>query len=125
MARTICLIIYKSPLFPAHWSLWIPSLNNPITGKRLHATGDAANGFEVVFERDYNLDTESRSYQLLVVAEVSDTHVIDVEGNGSQGSDATAHDDVERVLLSVTPPGPSLVSSTSQVCDRDRSVLSN
>jgi hypothetical protein len=119
--RTIYLIIYNSPLFPAHWSLWIPSLHNPTIGKRLHAEGDPANGFHIIFERNYVLAADSRQHQCLPLAEVSDDHVVDVngdgDGDGSEGSNSIAHDDLERVLLSVPVPGASLVSSGVQVRD--------
>lgn len=117
MTRTVYLIIYNSPLFPAHWSLWIPSLDNAAIGKRLHAEGDASQGFRVVFKRNYVPEEDTRQYQKLLHAEVSDRHVVDVKGTGTQVSDSTAHDDLERVLLSVPAPGPSLVSSVSQVSD--------
>lgn len=115
MTRTIYLIIYNSPLFPAHWSLWIPSLHNPTTGKRLHATGDAATGFTIVFERNYVMSADSRQHQCLPLADVSDHHVVDVNGDGSEGSDSIAHDDLERILLSVAAPGASLLSAGTQV----------
>jgi hypothetical protein len=117
MTRTVYLIVYNSPLFPAHWGLWIPSLDDPTVGKRLHAPGDAANGFEIDFDRNYTLDATNRQYQSLVLAEVSNYHVVDVKGDGSRRSDSTAHDDLEQVLLSVPAPGASLVSSSSQVYD--------
>jgi hypothetical protein len=117
MTRTVYLVVYNSPLFPAHWGLWIPSLNDSTVGKLLNAEGDAANGFEIVFERNYAIDATSRQHQFLLLAEVSDHHVVDVKGDGSPGSDSTAHDNLEQVLLSVPAPGASLVSYSSQVRD--------
>lgn len=114
MTRPIYLIIYTSTLFPAHWSLWIPSLSDPSIGKRLHAEGDAATGFKTVFERGYVLHEDTRKYQCLLLGEVSDEYVLDVDG---QECDSIAHDDLERILLSVPAPGASLVSSESQVCE--------
>ncbi|RMZ68164.1 phosphotransferase family [Pyrenophora seminiperda CCB06] len=114
MTRTVYLLIYSSPLFPAHWALWIPSLHDPTIGKRLHVEGDASNGFEIAFIRNYVLDVTSRPHQSLPLAEVADHHVLDVNGDGSPSSDSIAHDDLERVLLSVPAPGASLVSSSSQ-----------
>ncbi|KAH9865823.1 hypothetical protein J1614_009410 [Plenodomus biglobosus] len=115
MTRTVYLVIYNSPLFPAHWGLWLPSLTDPTLGKFLHAEGDAANGFEIVFKRNYDLDATSRPHQSLPLAEVSEDHAIDVPGDGSLVADSIAHDDLERVLLSVPAPGASLVSASSQV----------
>jgi len=115
MTRTVYLVVYNAPIFPAHWGLWIPSSNDPGVGKLLHAEGDAATGFDIVFKRNYALDSTTRKYTLLQVAEVSDQHVVDVTGDGSRGSDATAHDKLEQVLLGVPAPSASLVSSSSQV----------
>lgn len=115
MTRIVYLVVYNSRLFPAHWSLWIPSLNNPSIGKRLHTEGDAANGFEIIFERNYVLDATSRQHQSLPLAEIADRHLIDVDGDGSPSSDSIAHDNLEQVLLSVPAPGASLISNSSQV----------
>lgn len=66
-------------------------------GKFLHAKGDAANGFEIVFKRNYDLDATSRPHQCLPLAEVSDNHVLDIPGDGSLVADSIAHVDLERV----------------------------
>jgi hypothetical protein len=116
MPRTVYLIIYNSPLFPAHWGLWVPQKDGDQNiGKLIHATGDARNGFQVAFKRNYDLGTTSRSYQLLPLAEVADQHVVDVKGDGKKGTDTTAHDYLEQVALSIPAPGRSLRSATSQV----------
>jgi hypothetical protein len=115
MTRTIYLLVYNSPLFPAHWSLWIPSADNPDIGKRLHAIGDASAGFEIAFERNYDLTTDTRHYQILPLARVLDSHLVDVEGNGDPSTDQIAHDHIEDVVLSVSAPGRSLVAASSQV----------
>lgn len=117
MSRTICLIIYNAPLFPAHWALWVPSPDIPTIGKRLHASGDAATGFQIVFERNYDISSETRRHQVLRLDQVSDYYVVDVKGYGNLIEDQTAHDDLERVVLSVPAPAQSLVAVTSQVCD--------
>jgi hypothetical protein len=49
MTCTVYLIVYNSPLFPAHWGLSTPSLHNLTIGKFFNAEGDAANGFEITF----------------------------------------------------------------------------
>jgi hypothetical protein len=111
ITRTVYLIVYNSPLFPVHWGLWIPSLHNPAIGKFLNAEGDAANGFEIIFQRNHTLDADatSRPRQCLPLAEVADCHVLDVDGDGGEGADSTARDELERVLLSVPAPGKSLL----------------
>ncbi|KAF2013355.1 hypothetical protein BU24DRAFT_442470 [Aaosphaeria arxii CBS 175.79] len=113
MSRPINLLIYNSPLFPAHWSLWLPSAADPNIGKRIHVTGDSAFGFETVFERNYNLAATRRRYQIVPLAQVLEHHVANDEGDSGPSSDNTARDYVEQVALSVPAPGPSLVSASS------------
>jgi hypothetical protein len=117
MPRAIHLVVYNSPLFPAHWGLWIPSAADPKVGKFIHATGDAAKGFEISFERNYNISVTRRRHQILPIAQVLDQHVLDVVGDGSRSSDQTAHDYIEQVALSVPAPARSLTSASSQVSD--------
>jgi hypothetical protein len=88
---------------------------NQNIGKLIHVTGDARNGFQVAFKRNYDLSSTSRSYQLLLLAQVSDQHVVDVKGDGRKGTDTTAHDYLEQVALSIPAPGRSLRSATSEV----------
>jgi hypothetical protein len=70
MPRTVYLVVYNSPLFPAHWGLWIPQLDNPDVGKFIEAAGDAANGFDISFERNYDLGSTPRAYRKLPLADV-------------------------------------------------------
>ncbi|KAF2258102.1 hypothetical protein CC78DRAFT_479708 [Lojkania enalia] len=124
MPRTVYLVVYNSPLFPAHWGLWIPHIDNPNIGKLIHASGDAANGFIISFERNYNLGSTSRRHQILPVDQVLDHHVVDVKGDGSRSRDQTAHDYLEEVALSIPAPGRSLVSAATQG-PRQRVVIQN
>ncbi|KAI0912565.1 hypothetical protein F4823DRAFT_178302 [Ustulina deusta] len=113
MSRTIYLIIYKSPLFPAHWALWVPSEADPTIGKRIHAEGDAATGFRLSFDRNYDITQESRKHETLALAEVGAGLVLDTPGDGVNSVDAEPRDAVEIVAANVPPPGPSLVSSSA------------
>jgi hypothetical protein len=115
MPRPVYLIVFPSPLFAAHWGLWIPSMGELDVGKYLHATGDAANGFQVAFKRNYDLSTSGRSYQLLELAQVLDDYIVDVKGDGSESEDQTAHDYLEEVALSIPAPDRSLVPATTPV----------
>ena len=114
MHRTVYLVVDKSPLFPAHWSLWIPHTDDSDIGKRIHATEDAASGFEIAFERNYNIGTDSRSHQVLRLAFVSDHYITDVKGDGSETVDHAAHDHLEQIALSVLAPEKSLISAATQ-----------
>jgi hypothetical protein len=100
MPRTLSLLIFSSPLFPVHRSLWILSTSTPHIGKRLHATGS-----EIAFERNYNIDTETRRYQILSLGEVlDDAFVMDVKGDGSESTDQVASDYLEDVVRGVEAP---------------------
>jgi hypothetical protein len=67
MSRPVYLIIYHSPIFAAHWALWIPSYDQDVigqTGKIINVQGSPCEGFIHEFERNYDLSTESRSHSL-------------------------------------------------------------
>ncbi|KAI1122981.1 hypothetical protein F5Y10DRAFT_252791 [Nemania abortiva] len=115
MSRAIYLIVYKSPLFPAHWALWVPSEADPNIGKRIHAEGDAATGFRLSFDRNYDIIHESRKLEVLTLAEVAAGHVADTPGDGVNSVDTEPRDAVETVAAKVPTPGPSLVSPTENV----------
>ncbi|KAF9047144.1 hypothetical protein BDZ89DRAFT_1007296 [Hymenopellis radicata] len=116
--RQISLIVYHSPLFPAHWSLYIPSAADSGIGKIVHATGDARNGFVHELKRGYRPADDERAYSIIPIALVSSSHVVDVHSNSGlvvhtapdEDLLMLAVDDVERVLLSVPAPSKSLNS---------------
>ncbi|KAI0111285.1 hypothetical protein GGR51DRAFT_72408 [Nemania sp. FL0031] len=114
MSRTISLIIYKSPFFPAHWAMWVPSEANQDIGKRIHIEGDVANGFKLSFNRNYNIKEDSRKKEVLRLAEVGADLIADTPGNGLDSVDTESKDEVERVAADVPPPGPSLVSAATR-----------
>ncbi|KAI0418960.1 hypothetical protein F5X98DRAFT_97036 [Xylaria grammica] len=114
MSKTIYLIVYKSPLFPAHWALWVPSAADANVGKRIHAEGDAAAGFRLSFDRNYDIREESRKHEVLAVGDVRADLLIDTPGNGVNGADSEPQDAVETVAARVPPPGPSLVSAAER-----------
>ena len=115
MNRTVYLVVFNSPLFPAHWALWIPHEDSDGKGKLLNINGSAATGFDLEFERNYSLRNCSRTHQTIELAKVPTQYVVDVKGDGSESTDSTAHDYIEEVALGIAPPAPSLVSVSSQV----------
>ncbi|KAH7016841.1 hypothetical protein EDB80DRAFT_272929 [Ilyonectria destructans] len=116
MSFSVYILVYTSRLFPAHWALWIPSRRDPAIGKRVHATGDARVGFEVEFDRNYNIEQTSRQHQLVHLAQVQDTFISDASCiSGPLSSERQPCDKIEEVALSLPPPGPSLVASSSDV----------
>jgi len=117
MSRTVYLVVYNSRLFPAHWSLWVPSKDDPTIGKRIHATGDARAGFEVGMERNYDIEKTGRSHQVLYLSKVDESFIDDgvCVKNGESSTDGQPIDMMEEIAMGVPPPGPSLIRSTNSV----------
>jgi hypothetical protein len=105
MPRTIYLAIFSNSKFkPAHWALWLLNPNHPQTGKLIHVTGNPATGFFLEFARNYNLENESRIYQVLPLAQVDDKLVGDARNvDGGESRDTTARDRIESVATVVRP----------------------
>jgi hypothetical protein len=119
MPRTLFLIVYKSPLFPAHWSLWIPSLSNPDIGERIHVTGDVHSGFEHEFVRNYNLTADTRTHVVILVGEVDNEYAIDDDADlkdeveVAEERDKSPRDRIEEIALEIPAPGPSMNSASN------------
>ncbi|KAL9098095.1 MAG: hypothetical protein Q9163_006178 [Psora crenata] len=113
MSREIKLLVYHSPLFPAHWALFIPLTTNAQVGKLIQAMGDAKTGFTLEFVRNYNLAFTTRQHSVLPLAVVESSHVVDVPGNETESKDREAVDPIEMKALAVPVPGPSLRSLSS------------
>lgn len=94
--KSLQLIVYHSPLFAAHWALFIPSIGDLKLGQRIHADGSPATGFEVLNESNYDLRDCTQSYQVIDLSEVNDA-------------------DVDRVAKLVPAPAKSLVSTSLPV----------
>jgi len=115
MTREIFLLVYPSPLFAAHWSLWIPSQSNPELGKVVHVTGAVSVGFILEFKRNYDIANTGRGSTLILLAEVDDKYVADVPGDGAFSLDQNAVDDIERLALTFPPPTKSLTQASDGV----------
>lgn len=119
MARTISLIVYNSRLFPAHWVIWIPSQSDPRIGKIINAAGDVLTGFDITFERNYDISAESRPHKVIPLGQVEDVHAVDVPGDGSHRVESesqgnlVAWDPIEEAGLSTPAPVKSLRSVSS------------
>ena len=116
--RPLKLIIYHSPLFSAHWSLFIPSIQDSNIGKRIHVVGDSLNGFTHEFVRNENLEDETRSYSLIDIGEVDAEIVADAAadtGRDSEIRDAAAVDELERLALEVPAPMKTLRAAADVV----------
>lgn len=114
MPRNLFLIVYKSPLFPAYWSIWIPSVANRNIGKRIHVTGDVHSGFEHEFVRNYDLRSDTRTHFVILIGEVEDKYVADDDMDLRDGGerDKSPRDRIEEVALEIPAPGPSMNSAS-------------
>jgi hypothetical protein len=112
MSRKIYLISYDSPLFPAHWALWIPSASNPSLGKIIHVTGDAAQGFELQFKRNYDISITQRKHHIIPIGSVDNSHIVDGPGGRTVTDDVpTEGDTLEETAAKIPAPAKSLVSA--------------
>jgi hypothetical protein len=125
MAYLVCYV--PSPLFPAHWSLWIPYDSRESTiGTRIHVTGDALNGFKHEFDRRHDPATDDRRPRLIELGLIDSSHISPVGpvSNSEESHDHViprAYNELEQLALKIPAPGPSLRSSASNaVCCRPR-----
>ncbi|KAE8376677.1 hypothetical protein BDV26DRAFT_293910 [Aspergillus bertholletiae] len=108
MPRPIYLAIFSNGPRPAHWSIFIPTINSTNQqGKIIHVTGTTATGFFLEFKRNYDFSTEDRKYQVVPLADVEERYIADTVGDGKLSRDTTARDRLESVATVVKPPGPS------------------
>lgn len=116
--RPVYIIVYNSPLFPAHWSMWIPSYDAATdavkhVGKLIHVNGDAKNGFRHEFTRNYDTTQTLSRKEVLFLGWTDTANVIDGSNEGPLLRDATATDTIERWALQIRAPDPSLRSQGS------------
>lgn len=114
MSRPVYLIVYPSPLFPAHWALWLPYYTNESegsVGKYINILGDSSTGFSLDIRRSYDLTTTSSKKSQILLCQIDTRHVVDVADPWLPNS--TPVDAVEEVASSVQPPGTSLRSAES------------
>ncbi|KAG8842277.1 hypothetical protein FRB96_005776 [Tulasnella sp. 330] len=124
--RPIYIIVYHSPLFPAHWSLWIPSAANPNVGKVIHVNGSAASGFEREFRRNFDIKSITQKHSLILLAQVDEKYITDTPEDGLGTSDEVAVDGIETVALKLAPPEKSLrVSNAAKEVGTGRVQLLN
>ncbi|RDB28930.1 hypothetical protein Hypma_016124 [Hypsizygus marmoreus] len=121
--RDVYLLIYPSPLFAAHWALWLPNDNaaKEALGKVIQVTGNVATGFEHQFKRNYDLSDTARASTLLALGHIGGEHVV---MNGPE-IDNIAIDTMEEKALSVEAPGPSLRSAGDVKAGRTRVNIRN
>lgn len=117
--QTLYVLVYPSPLFAAHWSLWLPhsgaSGEASDVGDRIHATGDRLNGFQYEYLQDYNAKEDSRRPKSFAIGHVSGsiTHTsrdVIAEGvvDSGSGTDQAALNPFDQACRKVPVPGPNL-----------------
>lgn len=125
-SRRISILIFPSPLFPAHWSLFIasPSPTTESIGTRIHVHGDAKAGFAHEFVRGYDVSRSTLGDKLVPLGVVDEAVLAEGKGEGegcqehdgvqTETRDVDARNELERIALSVPAPGPSLNSVQHQ-----------
>ncbi|THH18703.1 hypothetical protein EW146_g2326 [Bondarzewia mesenterica] len=113
MTRTVYLAVFNSILFPAHWGLWIPTVEKPELGKMIQVNGDPLSGFQHDFERNCNIKDTKRTHTLFVLAEIEDRFVLDLPPNADNPQEPAAIDKIEQKAFAIPPPTKSLRSSAN------------
>ncbi|KAG8742175.1 hypothetical protein FRC10_001931 [Ceratobasidium sp. 414] len=123
--RSVYLLVFRSPVFPAHWALWIPRLDNPHVGKIISAVGDPSTGFVHEFQRNFSPASPSSMLPVLLCSTVESNHIVDGELGQEPTTDANAIDSLEDMALTVPAPGKSLNSVPADSGVRRRVVIKN
>lgn len=142
------VLIPPSPLFAAHWSIFVPDTSSfdaisrrqeaSSTGRRIHVSGDRFNGFHLEIIRNYDISKHkavgTRRFKVALIPSSCLTRVTEQEssnsGNNIQKDDHEGGgyvdnqpvDDFERAVLQTEAPGPSLNSAQSAVGPGGRRV---
>ncbi|KAJ3502975.1 hypothetical protein NLJ89_g8643 [Agrocybe chaxingu] len=117
--RPVFLFVTPSPLFPAHWGLAIPDIDESTWVKVIHATGSVAEGFEHAFKRDYNTELSTTRYKKVFLGDVAQEHIVykkDPSCPEEPRIDTAPVDRMEEIALAVPAPAASLntVKDTSK-----------
>lgn len=115
-AHLLCYV--PSPLFPAHWSLWIAYAGTSGRGTRIHVTGDALNGFQHDFDPWYDPKTDDRHPKVINLGFIDALSLPPAENVGEclygiDGDSLRTCTALELLSWAVPAPGPSLRSSDS------------
>jgi hypothetical protein len=113
----IYLTVYNSPMFAAHWSIWISDYDaNPqkttAMGKRIHVHGDSRVGFDHEFVRNFNMDLEERPRTDILLGWTDTANLAARTDGDTYSTDKEARDIIEEWALSIPAPGPSLRDSS-------------
>jgi hypothetical protein len=113
MSRPIYLIVFHSPLFAAHWGLWVPNPSQEetigSTGKMINVQGNPNEGFHHEFLRQYDLRTDSRKYSTIFMCNIPSSMINDTD----DGTDDIPIDELEKAAFTIKAPGTSLRTASS------------
>ncbi|KFY94913.1 hypothetical protein V500_03001 [Pseudogymnoascus sp. VKM F-4518 (FW-2643)] len=72
MSREILLVVYhQSPNTPAHWTMFIPSTDGAVQGKKIHAVGNPFQGYQLEIA-EYDISKDERKYETISLGFVND-----------------------------------------------------
>lgn len=123
-SATLYILLPPSPLFAAHWSLFIPDTDTRTEsdqGRRIHVSGDRLNGFHLEIIRNYNVrQHRSVGPRHFAIGRITSPHTPTTTEPGSREEkdedegggflDNVPRDALEEVCVCVEAPGPSLNS---------------
>lgn len=111
----IFLLCYlPSPLFHAHWALFIPNQARPQCGTVLNVRGNPLNGFVHEFERGYIPSEDPEKPPTVLKLGTIAERLVRSELTAPDGKDATAYSQLEQLALSIDAPGRSLGRGASK-----------
>lgn len=113
-ANLYLLCFIPSPLFHAHWSIFLPHEADPRRGTVIHVRGDPLLGFVHEFERGYVPSENPDKPPFMTKFATIKRTLVRPDGPLQPGKDTTAHNELERVALSIDAPGPSLGRKASK-----------
>lgn len=111
----IFLLCYlPSPLFHAHWALFVPEQARPQSGTVLNVRGDPLHGFVHEFERGYIPSEDPEKPPAVLKLGTVAERLIKPEEIAPDGKDTAAYNRLERLALSIDAPGRSLGRGASK-----------
>ncbi|KAG6357823.1 hypothetical protein INS49_013703 [Diaporthe citri] len=111
----VFLLCYlPSPLFHAHWALFVPDQARPQCGTVLNVRGDPLNGFVHEFERGYIPSEDPEKPPTVLKLGTIAERLIKPERIAPNGKDLAAYNRLERLALSIDAPGRSLGRGASK-----------
>lgn len=114
MVDIFLLCYLPSPLFHAHWAVFVPDQARPNCGTVLNVRGDPLHGFVHEFERGYNPSEDPEKPPAVFKLGTIAKSLVESERNAPDGKDATAYNQLERLALTIDAPGRSLGRGASR-----------